>query len=192
MTRSNRWRQGLVALTAALAVWGALHAGAAVLNPSTVSQTVAGDGGMVFGPGPGAKLVGYQNLQLDFFGIDFIVTSYSSTGNLVALAATNFNGPNGSFTPGATGLYKLVVYGSVTTVGSAGTITINGICTDADQALSVTVPIVTSGTITAKVAWGGATLLNCSSATAVQVSTTFNAVTGSPAYSVYAVLERIS
>lgn len=105
--------------------------------------------------------------------------SLSLTGQTAAIAST----PLDSVRANRAGVYQINVSEILTTAGTAGTIATNVICNNGVLALTQTSPTITT---TASLGTEVDAVFTCFMAApqAMNYSTTFTSVTGSPAYSV--------
>lgn len=107
------------------------------------------------------------------------------TAQTVALGTTTIH----TTAAGAARMYHVSIYLVVTTAGTAGTITASVHYTDLTGA-----QVTTSAAASASVLQSKAQLdqvIRSEASTAIQLSTTFTGVTGSPAYAVFTVIERM-
>ena len=107
-----------------------------------------------------------------------VIENFSLSGQTSAIATTTL------LSPALVGLYLVTVVLEVTTVGTAGTISAN--VTFTDDVGNPTIAVVTSATVTSTSRTQATyAFINTSQANPIQYSTTFNSVTGTPAYRVY-------
>lgn len=126
-------------------------------------------------------------------GVPAIAAIYTNTGLTAALGST------AAFTlPAADGWYEVSVYLAMTTAGSAGTISQLLQWTDADSNTATAATAIGQTTATT-LGWSAASgtnsfksaVMKAKASTAINISTTFSGVTGSPVYNLYVVVKRL-
>lgn len=116
-------------------------------------------------------------------GSPVIVGTVSLTGQTSNIASTTI------YTPATAGLYRLSVYALTTTAGSAGVLDVSFNWTDDEQAQSSL--MIDDLDLAVDKTAGSNSIFIRSTASAIQYSTTITGGSGSPAYSLFIVAEKL-
>jgi hypothetical protein len=132
-------------------------------------------------------ITSYNGVATVANGVPSIVALNSQIGLTAALGATTVY-----TTPTTDGFYEATAYGTITTAATSGAISFALSWTDADSNTTASVSFNNTVNPTGVSSPGAVRFIKVKASTAIQISTTFGSVVGTPTYNVYTMVKKVN